>query len=358
MAGDCVVLDEERRSRCRHPCMTNGRRRWSEGAHPAQGVAMTTRTCGFAFTTTGRPCANLVADGVAVVPGRPSVLAGRGRRPDRRCARRHCGSGPMRCPAGPSHRGARARRPGARTRRATELIRQAMASEDADEVGLRAETVLGRRHDRLGTARRARRLAQRPAPRSCSASGGSGALLVLGYEERGRARHPGRRVTTMERAERPEEGRRPHRGPGPGVRHNRRRAASTGSCARSTRTRVRRGRRTAIDAHRWLHATYAVAARDGTAGCAPRLHVRAGPGHAPRQATGRLLDRCLSAGPPGRASGLSGARLRLAGAYDAVGGTILMTDITDPVLEAYAEAHTTAPEPTISWHWPRRPAPR
>src|ERR1700680_408184 len=101
---------------------------------------MTTRTCGFVFTTTGRPCANHVTDGVPWCrAGHPcsstafpdDIVEGA---PD------HSDAPPAYY--GPSPRSTRAL---SSTRRATELLRQAMASEDADEFGLRAEHVLADR---------------------------------------------------------------------------------------------------------------------------------------------------------------------------------------------------------------------
>ena len=55
-----------------------------------------------------------------------------------------------------------------------------------------------------------------------------------------------------------------------------------------------------IDAHRWLHATYAVAARDGTPAAHRAYMQRARQGHATGEAPGGLV-----AVRPGRPSGLS-----------------------------------------------------
>ena len=84
----------------------------------------------------------------------------------------------------------RSRRSPSRVRRATELLRQAMASEDADEFGLRAEHVLADCRTALALLGGAD---ASPAARAAVIQrfGRVGALLVLGYEERGRARDLG-----------------------------------------------------------------------------------------------------------------------------------------------------------------------
>jgi hypothetical protein len=230
------------------------------------GVMMTTRTCGFVFTTTGRPCGNPVADGVpwcrsghpcaamsdeADIPDTSAIADGPLTAvPDRSDARPAC-----------VQRDARALRPGNRTRRATELIRQAMASEDTDQVGLRAETVLadgGIALALLGGPDAS------PAARAAVVQrfGRVGALLVLGYEERGRSLRlvPAGADEVTARAEGAD--------------------GHIESLVRDfTHLDARRlygllceidedegfaGDMDGIDAHRWLHATYAVAARDGT----------------------------------------------------------------------------------------------
>src|SRR6202035_1328578 len=67
--------------------------------------------------------------------------------------------------------------------------------------------------------------------------------------------------------------------------------------------------------------------------CGPRcLHARTRSGHAPREATGRVIGGRL----PRPWARLRRLRCERRAAY--------MTDIADPVLEAYAQAHTTAPE--------------
>jgi hypothetical protein len=209
---------------------------------------MTARTCGFTFTTTGRPCGNRVADGVpwcraghpCTAPGASDdVLAAA---LDRTGVRPPLGGRP-----GP-------RRPEQdRSRRATDLVRRAIASEDAERRGLRAELVLadaGTAVTLLGdpgaspTAREA--VVQR--------FGRVGAFIVLGYEAMwsgyGSEAEPCNRP--LERLVRDF----PRLGAldlyelldeidgGP----------SSSSYSPHAGT----------DAHRWLHATYAVAARDGT----------------------------------------------------------------------------------------------
>jgi hypothetical protein len=238
----------------------------AEDARPGESMVTMASTCGFVFTTTGRPCANHVAEGVpwcraghprssAIVPDDPVIEA-----PDRSDA-------PV-C----SQRGAgRARRPQSRTRRATELLRQAMASEDADQFGLRAEHVLadaGTALTLLGGPDAS------PAARAAVVQrfGRVGALLVLGYEERGRARHsePLNGLRALERS-------------ATGDRHV---EYLVRDFSRLDSRELYEllceideddgfaGDEDGVDAHRWLHATYAVAARDGTP-AAHRAYMRA-----------------------------------------------------------------------------------
>jgi len=226
------------------------------GARRGEDVSTTTRTCGFVFTTTGRPCANVVADGVPWCrSGHPCSPAGGAdlavvAAPDRSDA-----------PSERSCPGVRARRPVTRTRRATELIREAMASEDADEVGLRAETVLAEPTTALALLGGPD---ASPAARAAVVQrfGRVGALLVLGYEQRGRAHH----LVAVN-------------GNGPLERCDPA-DAHVESLVRDFRALDARalyrllceidedegfaGDTDGVDAHRWLHATYALAARDGT----------------------------------------------------------------------------------------------
>jgi hypothetical protein len=240
-----------------------------DDALPGASVVMSTRTCGFAFTTTGRPCENLVADGAPWCrAGHPSTEAGV---PDRTAvAQRTIEAAPDRSDASAvcTQRGTRARRPGTRTRRATELIRQAMASEDADQFGLRAETVLAD-----GTTALA--LLGGPAASSAAQAavvqrfGRVGALLVLGYEERGRAPH----LTFVDGHRTSVDG---HRGAERSEPLDNHIECLVREFAYIDARRLYEllseidedegfaGDVEGIDAHRWLHATYAVAARDGT----------------------------------------------------------------------------------------------
>jgi hypothetical protein len=153
--------------------------------------------------------------------------------------------------------GSRSRRSGSRTRRATELIRQAMASEDADEVGLRAESVLA--DFAIATALLGGPEAS-PAARAAVVQrfGRVGALLVLGYEDRGRTY-----VLGSCDAERPV-------GADPNIECLVQDFALLdarelyGLLCEIDEDEGFAGDTQGIDAHRWLHATYAVAARDGT----------------------------------------------------------------------------------------------
>ena len=240
--------------------MTNRTETGARGTRSDAGAVLATRMCGFVFTTTGRPCANLVSDEApwcrAGHPPTPTAVSDDALSvvPDRSDARPESSS-----PA------ARARRPGSRTRRATELIRHAMASEDADQVGLRAETVLADSSTAMALLGGPD---ASPAARAAVVQrfGRVGALLVLGYEERGQARHLV-----------------PVNGHGPGE------WSDLADADAHLETLVQlfdqldardlywllceidedegfAGDLDGIDAHRWLHATYAVAARDGTPG--------------------------------------------------------------------------------------------
>jgi len=238
------------------------------------GIVMTTKTCGFVFTTTGRPCGNHVADGVPWCrAGHPcsstdfpdDVVEGAPDRSGASSPRARNDSKPS-CSL-------------SRTRRATELVRQAMASEDADEVGLRAEHVLADGWTALALLGGAD---ASPAARAAVVQrfGRVGALLVLGYEEQGRANHlgPVRGPATVaanstahgtangHRApERLDDGKRP-------IEHLVRDFAELGALelyrllCEIDDAEGFTADADGIDAHRWLHATYAVAARDGTPG--------------------------------------------------------------------------------------------
>jgi hypothetical protein len=155
----------------------------------------------------------------------------------------------------------RARRPAVPARRATELVRQAMASEDVEHLGLRADHVLG---DIRAAAALLGAPDASPAARAAVVQrfGRVGALLVIGYEDRWR--HAQRRdhgAATLDPV--PTEGAR---------------AIETlvrdfpsmdaervyDELCKIDRDELPVGRDTGVDAHRWLDATYAVAARDGT----------------------------------------------------------------------------------------------
>jgi len=227
-------------------------------------MVTTTRTCGFAFTTTGRPCANRVADGVPWCrAGHPRPDAG-GRDDDLATALDRTGVRPA------QPRSSGARRSPNRNRRATELLRQAMAAEDAEQFGLRAEHVIADGSTALtllGDPEAS------PAARAAVVQrfGRIGALLVLGYEDRWARR---RRLAGS--------------GATPAAP-----AAAGQPVERIVRDFARLDARhlyhllaeldredglavgdTGADAHRWLHATYAVAARDGTPG-AHHAYMRA-----------------------------------------------------------------------------------
>ena len=143
-------------------------------------MTVTTTACGFAFTTTGRPCRNRVGPGArwcrAGHPcgpeGEPQDVAADG----------------WRVLSPPKAQKRSRRRTGERGRRAAELLRQALVSDDTEDVGLRAEHVLSDE----GTAMTL--LGPPDAPRVARAAvvqrfGRVGALLVLGYEDQWRRLH-------------------------------------------------------------------------------------------------------------------------------------------------------------------------
>ncbi len=188
-------------------------------------------------------------------------------------------------------------------RRATELMRQAMASEDSDEIGLRAESVLA------DVATASTLLGGPEASTAAQAAvvqrfGRVGALLVLGYEERVRSHRlvPVDSDGTLEPAE----------GTDPRFETLVRDFAHLDAKAlyailcEIDEDEPAAGDRLGLDAHRWLHATYAVAARDGTPGAHRAYMSRAGPGHAPGEAAHRVIG-----GPAPSVRG------RSPGAYDA-----------------------------------------
>jgi len=251
---------------------------------PAAPATIAPRRCGFSFTTTGRPCGNRVAPGspwcraghpcppeagddapapptaVGLLRPVPPLLPVRvpatpgGRRPPgpgRRLAHRAPPGGP-----------APPRRAAERRRRAAGLLREAVASDDTEGLGLRADHVLADPRVALG-------LLGGPEPWLVARQavvqhyGLVGAYLVVAYEERGAGRtEPG---SPLERL----------------VRHfasidvaalYRVLEAIDGAAPPLGRAGARPD--AVADAHRWLHATYALAARDGTA-ASHRAYMRA-----------------------------------------------------------------------------------
>ena len=182
----------------------------------------------------GHPCAGppdrTVARGTAA-PGTVALLG-----PDRG---RRSSPGPVR---------GRARRGADHSRRATELVRQAMASDDAQELGLRAE-------DLLADPRTALVLLGGPQPWPAARQavvqhfGRVGALMVVAYEERW-AVGDARTDPDLDGL----------------VRDFPRLDAVDlhGLLARIDGNGEAPSADPGFDAHRWLHATFAVAARDGT----------------------------------------------------------------------------------------------
>lgn len=236
---------------------------------PRDGVPAGTRPCGFRFTTTGHPCANHVPLGApwcraghpCVIPAvDDDVLV---------VALDRSGVDPR------SGIGSTVGRRG-RSRRATELLRQAMASDDAERLGLCATRLLedpGAALTLLGDPD--------ASPTACQAVvqhfGRVGALIVLGYEERWhRAAGEGAGTATGDGAERgalpaPVPGAGGHEGDLEGRHLDQLVAEFPRLDARGLYELLGRIDRAGdgpddggARAHRWLHATYAVAGRDGT----------------------------------------------------------------------------------------------
>ena len=197
----------------------------------------------------------------------------------------------------------RSQRPLSSTRRATELLRQAMASEDADEVGLRAEHVLADGGTALALLGRRRCLARGPRRGRPALRKGrrTARPRVRGTGADARSRFGDRSPRLAQRIA-PVAPRRSHNGSHNGSvtgshngSHNgsqnddRRDAERLDDGMRHIERLVRDfadldalglyrllceidhdegfgGDEDGVDAHRWLHATYAVAARDGTPG--------------------------------------------------------------------------------------------
>jgi hypothetical protein len=143
------------------------------------------------------------------------------------------------------------------------LLRQAMATDDVDRLGLRAEHVLCD-----GTTALALLGGPHASPAARAAVvqrfGRVGALLVLGYEQRGRARHTGVGPGQAGPERSDTSGRHIDRLVEEFARIDARRLYGL-LCEIDEDDGLGRDDE-GIDAHRWLHATYAVAARDSTPG--------------------------------------------------------------------------------------------
>ena len=262
------------------------------GGATAPDVPAVTRSCGFTFTTTGRPCRNHVAEGVprcraghpCAPPSAPDAVLAE--------AFDRLGVHPLAAWFGPT--GALPSDPAGwgrcrRSVRAAELVRQALASDDAERLGRCAAYV-------LGDAGTALTLLGDPASRPARQAvvqhfGYVGALLVLGYEERWERVHLSGDGTGAGDADPggdalPGRARR-HDGTvdevDPVGRHlDRLVRVFPRLDARSLYELLGKIERDedlhrdepCADAHRWLHATYAVAARDETA-VAHQAYMRA-----------------------------------------------------------------------------------
>ena len=245
-----------------------------------------TRPCGFPFTTTGRPCQNRVPAEVGWCRAghpcrRPGVAD-----PADEAVEEFAGQAMTPPPvvtlpvAEPRPRSRRA----PRTRRAKELVRQAMASEDVEHLGLRADHVLG---DGGAAAALLGSPDASPAARAAVVQrfGRVGALLVIGYEDRwGRG---GAGADPDADAPGDAAARRADTDGAPGPDGERALEVLVREFEQADAARVyellceidRDDRPPGcsdygVDAHRWLDATYAVAARDGSPS-AHRAYMRA-----------------------------------------------------------------------------------
>jgi len=227
---------------------------FSRGASgPRSGaVGVVSRTCGFAFTTTGQPCGHRVAPGaVRCGAGHPCPPAGT--TDDRLIAAIVASDTPRAMVA------LRGRRPNP-GRRASELLGRALAHDDAEHHGVHADAV-------LADPEAATELLGHPQASATARDavvqryGRVGALLVVGYEQRWRrtARAAGNDEVV------------PADAVGRQLELLLRRffdLDAVGLCAVLWEIDVAEGRGhggEAAAARRWLHATYSVAARDGTA---------------------------------------------------------------------------------------------
>jgi len=249
------------------------------------------RSCGFTFTTTGRPCRNHVAEGVprcraghpCAPPSAPDAILV--------AAFDRLGVHPLAAWLGPT--GALPSDPARwgrcpRSVRAAELVRQALASDDAERLGRCAAYVLG--DDGTALTLLGDPDASRPARQAVVQHFGYvGALLVLGYEERWERVHLGGDGTGGAEADGDAV---------PGwAGHDEATVDGADAVGRHLDRLVRMFPRfdarglyellgkierdedlhrdePCAEAHRWLHATYAVAARDETA-VAHQAYMRA-----------------------------------------------------------------------------------
>jgi hypothetical protein len=236
---------------------------------PRHVVVARTHPCGFRFTTTGRPCENRVPLGAPWCrAGHPCatpcvedvVLA---------VALDRSGVHP-----GTAIGPAVGRRGSAR--RATDLVRQAMASDDAERLGLCATRLLedpGAALTLLGDP------AASPTARQAVVQhfGRVGALIVLGYEERWRRAEAA--AADTDAGEAPGGGAEAGPPSAPGALDGDPEGRYLELLVRDFHRLDARGLYEALGridragggpddgaarAHRWLHATYAVAGRDGT----------------------------------------------------------------------------------------------
>ena len=210
------------------------------------------RPCGFAFTTTGRPCAHLVAEGELYCrAGHPcgtrpwrDVLSRRARRPTLAVARQKKAAPPD------------------RTRRAAELFARSLAHNDAEADGICADRILADPDVALtflGSPDAA------PAARDAVVQrfGLVGALLVVGHEDRLRTHLAALSEPADETAEAEET---LSANLERLVRHFSELDAPRLAALLDAIDRAETGRPTdpLVAARHRLHATYAVAARDGS----------------------------------------------------------------------------------------------
>jgi hypothetical protein len=163
-------LVEEKACRCRHEIV-------QQQTTKRAGTRVATRTCGFAFTTTGRPCANHVADDEFFCRAGHPCAAGTARRAGLERWAGHHGH------VFPLHSGETNAPVSDRRHRAAMMLARSLSHEDAEADGVYADKVLA--DPAIALALLGSPDAD-PAARDAVVQrfGLVGALLVIAYEDR------------------------------------------------------------------------------------------------------------------------------------------------------------------------------